>query len=166
MIDAQCSEYHIPTCTYPFEGMEAAQLERSAMRPYLYMHKLASLDPQCLRQRLMKLKLGPSDLATPVSSPGRPIVPLPGGRFIIAPSVAGSVGIWDISVDLGHEKCNEPRCLVSIGLPVDARPAGPNNIRALPTSLDNVWRIVASYDRGINTEGGYATYIASVLGVG
>ncbi|KAF8308190.1 hypothetical protein DL93DRAFT_2159148 [Clavulina sp. PMI_390] len=153
VLDTQCLQFRIPRCTYPFEAMNAAQLERAVLLPYLYMKRLASFDPTPLHKRTMRLK--PTELAATAvgaSEPFSPVViPLPGGRFLVSISGLGVICIWDLGpyAEVPNREVDHPVCMLSIPPPV------PNNaltnpkgvvVRALPTSSGNVWRLLGVYD--------------------
>lgn len=81
----QCLEYRIPFASYAILKMSAAQLERAAITPYLFVQKLLSQNPYALRERV--IDFSPLTLTmskTPDNSSLEILEILPGGRFILA----------------------------------------------------------------------------------
>ncbi|KAF8309570.1 hypothetical protein DL93DRAFT_1712085 [Clavulina sp. PMI_390] len=80
LLQIRCEIYSIPASTYNLSSMTSAQMERIMITPYLFLRKLLSEEPRCLRKRTAMIpSIPPEFLPDPdcfIHSP------LPGGRYL------------------------------------------------------------------------------------
>ncbi|KAF8308186.1 hypothetical protein DL93DRAFT_2231772 [Clavulina sp. PMI_390] len=154
ILQAQCSQYHIPHCTYMTSRTTSAdELERAVTRPYRFVSKLASSDPACILERIVRLR------TSPVSSTIehlKSLVSLPRGRFVISISSISNIGIWDFGHPSDSSPHPKPRLLLCLQPPADVAGLKGCTVRALPTISDDEWRIVAIFEATARTD--YSIY--------
>lgn len=80
--------------------MSPEQLERATLRPYLFIHKLASSKPYRLRERVVRLPSHPLPSNTMMTDDDiADMRILAGGRYVVTGSSEGKVICWD----MGHQ---------------------------------------------------------------
>lgn len=105
--------HEVSLSTFPIAEMNAKQLERAVLRPYLFASMLSSNDPiyfkECVLHFSSPASVAPhEDWVTGLSF-------VPGGRFVVSASSSGRVGVWDLGHSEGSEKA--PILLASTQLP-------------------------------------------------
>lgn len=91
-----CVMNYAPLCTFPFHTMESRQLERAALRPYLFMAKISS--PASWRLRERRIDFDPETSCESSQSEDDPITSVkcvPGGRYMVTTSTYYRMTVWD-----------------------------------------------------------------------
>lgn len=102
-----CEKHDVPLVTFPLASMTAGEIERAALRPYRFEHRImCSDDPHHTSSRTLTLALPleTSDVDRSVANRITDFCIVPGGRWIISTSRSGWLRCWDLI----ENRCNKP----------------------------------------------------------
>ncbi|KAF8308208.1 hypothetical protein DL93DRAFT_1949831 [Clavulina sp. PMI_390] len=141
ILELQCMRNYVPLCTFPLNTMDRAQLELTAMRPYRFLNKLASGDPSCLKEGILRLRNADVPPTERISG----LVSIPGGRFIFSASNSGTLVLWDLGAIVDP---TAPQTITPKQFHVFESPSNWMwiwSLQAMPTNEEGKYRLVAVY---------------------